>query len=64
MELLQLTQNAMTVLKNVTFKKTRRGMRWKHPKRLFRRVARNVCSADRSYHPEIDLAPLRTDSTL
>ena len=60
MELAQLTQNAMTVLKKRYLQKDAQGNIVETPEALFRRVAKNVAQADRFYHPEIDL-PLLED---
>src|SRR5512147_2059240 len=61
MELLQLTQNAMTVLKKRYLQKDPQGNAVETPEELFRRVAKNVAQADRSYHPEIDLPPIEDE---
>jgi ribonucleoside-diphosphate reductase alpha chain len=55
MEMVQLTQNAMTVLKRRYLQKDSQGNVMETPEELFRRVAKNVAQADRFYYPEIDL---------
>jgi len=55
MELAQLTQNAMTVLRKRYLKKDPEGNVSETPEELIRRVAKNIAQADRPYHPEIDL---------
>ncbi len=55
MEMAQLTQNAMTVLKKRYLQKDSQGNILETPEELFRRVAKNVAQGDRLYHPEIDL---------
>ena len=55
MELAQLTQNAITVLKKRYLQKDSQGNVLETPEELFRRVAKNIAQADRVYHPEIDL---------
>jgi ribonucleoside-diphosphate reductase alpha chain len=55
MEMAQLTQNAMTVLKKRYLQKDPQGNVVETPEELFRRVAKNIAQADRFYHPEIDL---------
>jgi len=55
MEIVQLTQNAMTVLKKRYLQKDPQGNAVETPEELFRRVAKNIAQADRLYHPEIDL---------
>src|SRR4030043_2125476 len=61
MEMLQLTQNAMTVLKKRYLQKDPQGNVMETPEELFRRVARNVAQADRFYHPENDLPPIEDE---
>jgi ribonucleoside-diphosphate reductase alpha chain len=61
MELAQLTQNAMTVLKKRYLKKDPEGNVAETPEELFRRVAKNIAQADRLYHPEIDLLPIEDE---
>ena len=61
MELAQLTQNAMTVLKKRYLQKDPQGNIVETPEELFRRVAKNVAQADRFYHPEVDLPPLEDE---
>src|SRR5512136_2810092 len=61
MEMAQLTQNAMTVLKKRYLQKDPQGNVVETPEELFRRVAKNVAQADRFYHPEVDLPPLEDD---
>ncbi len=53
--MVQLTQNAMTVLKKRYLQKDPQGNVVETPEELFRRVAKNIAQADRFYHPEIDL---------
>src|SRR5271157_6122519 len=67
MELGQLTQNAMTVLKKRYLQKDPQGNIVETPEELFRRVAKNIAQADRFYHPEIDLGmiePVRLGNVL
>jgi ribonucleoside-diphosphate reductase alpha chain len=61
MEMVQLTQNAMTVLKKRYLQKDPQGNPVETPEELFRRVAKNVAQADRAYHPEIDLSPIEDE---
>jgi ribonucleoside-diphosphate reductase alpha chain len=61
MEMVQLTQNAMTVLKRRYLQKDSQGNVMETPEELFRRVARNVAQADRFYHAEIDLPPIEDE---
>ena len=61
MELAQLTQNAMTVLRKRYLKKDPEGNVSETPEELFRRVAKNIAQADRVYHPEIDLLPVENE---
>jgi len=61
MELAQLTQNAMTVLRKRYLKKDPEGNVSETPEELFRRVAKNIAQADRLYHPEIDLLPVENE---
>jgi ribonucleoside-diphosphate reductase alpha chain len=61
MELAQLTQNAMTVLKKRYLQKDPQGNVVETPEELFRRVAKNIAQADRFYHPEIDLPPIEDE---
>jgi ribonucleoside-diphosphate reductase alpha chain len=58
MEMVQLTQNAMTVLKKRYLQKDSHGDVSETPEELFRRVAKNIVQADRFYHPETDLTPI------
>jgi ribonucleoside-diphosphate reductase alpha chain len=60
MEMAQLTQNAMTVLKKRYLQKDLQGNVVETPEELFRRVAKNIAQADRLYRPEVDL-PLVED---
>jgi len=55
MEMVQLTQNAMTVLKKRYLQKDPQGNSVETPEELFRRVAKNIAQGDRFYHPESDL---------
>jgi ribonucleoside-diphosphate reductase alpha chain len=61
MEMGQLTQNAMTVLKKRYLQKDPQGNVVETPEELFRRVAKNIAQADRFYHPEIDLPPIEDE---
>ena len=61
MEMAQLTQNAMTVLKKRYLQKDPQGNIVETPEELFRRVAKNIAQADRFYHPEIDLPPIEDE---
>src|SRR5512136_2373538 len=61
MDMAQLTQNAITVLKKRYLQKDYQGNILETPEELFRRVAKNVAQADRSYHPEIDLPPVEEE---
>jgi len=61
MEMAQLTQNAMTVLKKRYLQKDPQGNVVETPEELFRRVAKNIAQADRYYHPEIDLPPIEDE---
>ncbi len=61
MELGQLTQNAITVLKKRYLQKDPQGNIVETPEELFRRVAKNVAQADRFYHPESDLPPVEDE---
>jgi ribonucleoside-diphosphate reductase alpha chain len=61
MELAQLTQNAVTVLKKRYLKKDSEGNVAETPEELFRRVAKNIAQGDRPYHPEIDLLPVEDE---
>jgi ribonucleoside-diphosphate reductase alpha chain len=61
MEMAQLTQNAMTVLKKRYLQKDHQGNVVETPEELFRRVARNIAQADRFYHPETDLLPIEDE---
>jgi ribonucleoside-diphosphate reductase alpha chain len=61
MELAQLTQNAMTVLKKRYLKKDPEGNVAETPEELFRRVSKNIAQADRLYHPEIDFLPVEDE---
>ena len=61
MELAQLTQNAVTVLKKRYLKKDSEGNVAETPEELFRRVAKNIAQGDRLYHPEIDLLPVEDE---
>ena len=60
-ELAQLTQNAMTVLKKRYLQKDLQGNAMETPEELFRRVAKNIAQADRIYRPEIDLHPIEEE---
>ena len=53
--MVQLTQNAITVLKKRYLQKDPQGNVLETPEELFRRVAKNIAQADRLYHPELDL---------
>ena len=61
MEMVQLTQNAMTVLKKRYLQKDSQGNVVETPEELFRRVAKNIAQADRFYHPETDLPPIEDE---
>jgi len=61
MEMAQLTQNAMTVLKKRYLQKDSQGNVVETPEELFRRVAKNIAQADRFYHPEINLPPIEEE---
>ena len=61
MELAQLTQNAITVLKKRYLQKDSQGNVVETPEELFRRVAKNIAQADRFYHPEIDVHPIEEE---
>jgi ribonucleoside-diphosphate reductase alpha chain len=61
MEMVQLTQNAMTVLKRRYLQKDSQGNIVETPDELFRRVAKNIAQADRFYHPEVDLLSLEDE---
>src|SRR5512136_2867983 len=61
MDMAQLTQNAITVLKKRYLQKDYQGNILETPEELFRTVAKNVAQADRFYHPEVDLPPLEDD---
>jgi ribonucleoside-diphosphate reductase alpha chain len=61
MEMAQLTQNAMTVLKKRYLQKDPQGNIVETPEELFRRVAKNIAQADRFYHPEIDFPPIEDE---
>jgi ribonucleoside-diphosphate reductase alpha chain len=61
MELAQLTQNAMTVLKKRYLQKDPQGNVVETPEELFRRVAKNIAQADRLHHPETDLLPIEDE---
>ena len=61
MELAQLTQNAITVLKKRYLQKDPQGNVVETPEELFRRVAKNIAQADRFYHPEIDVHPIEEE---
>jgi ribonucleoside-diphosphate reductase alpha chain len=58
MEMVQLTQNAITVLKKRYLQKDPQGNVVETPEELFRRVAKNIAQADRFYHPEADLSSI------
>ena len=61
MEMVQLTQNAITVLKKRYLQKDSQGNVVETPEELFRRVAKNIAQADRFYHPETDLPPIEDE---
>jgi ribonucleoside-diphosphate reductase alpha chain len=61
MEMAQLTQNAMTVLKKRYLQKDPQGNVVETPEELFRRVAKNIAQADRFYRPEIDLPSIEDE---
>jgi ribonucleoside-diphosphate reductase alpha chain len=61
MEMAQLTQNAMTVLKKRYLQKDPQGNVVETPEELFMRVAKNIAQADRFYHPEIDLPSIEDE---
>ena len=61
MEMVQLTPNAMTVLKKRYLQKDQQGNAVETPEELFRRVAKNIAQADRFYHPEVDLSAVEEE---
>jgi ribonucleoside-diphosphate reductase alpha chain len=61
MELTQLTPNAVTVLKKRYLKKDPQGNVVETPEEMFRRVAKNIAQADRSYQPQVDLNPVEEE---
>ncbi len=61
MDMVQLTQNAMTVLKKRYLQKDPEGNVVETAEELFRRVAKNISQADRFYHSEIDLLPIEEE---
>jgi len=61
MELVYLTQNAMTVLEKRYLQRDLQGNVVERPEEMFRRVAKNIAQADRLYHPHLDLSPIEDE---
>ncbi len=61
MDGVQLTPNAITVLRKRYLKKDREGNVLETPEELFRRVARNIAQADHYYQPETDLRSIEEE---
>jgi len=59
--MVQLTHNAMTVLKKRYLQKDPQGNPVETPEELFRRVAKNVAQADRAYYADIDLPSIEDE---
>lgn len=58
---IELSENALTVLEKRYLKKDETGAVVETPEELFRRVARNVASADLLYDPEADVTALEEE---
>jgi len=58
---LQLSKNAITVLEKRYLKKDQRGRPVEAPEDLFRRVAKNIASAETKYDPNIDLEAIEQE---